>query len=123
MKARVLVAEDEPTISLVVCRSLEAAGYQVVVARDGLQALETGLREKFDLAILDQRMPGLPGIEVLQKWREQGRHFPVMFLSAMADEEDVVRGLELGAVDYVRKPFSARELLARVRAHLHREVS
>jgi DNA-binding response OmpR family regulator len=123
MKARVLVAEDEPTISLVVCRSLEAAGYHVVVARDGLQALETGLREKFDLAILDQRMPGLRGIEVLQKWREQGRHFPVMFLSAMADEEDVVRGLELGAVDYVRKPFSARELLARVRAHLHREVS
>ncbi|MGH9167183.1 MAG: response regulator transcription factor [Acidimicrobiia bacterium] len=122
MKVRVLVAEDEPTISLVVCRSLEAAGYQVVAARDGLQALEAGLREKFDLAILDQQMPGLQGIEVLQKWREQERHFPVMFLSAMADEEDVVRGLELGAVDYIRKPFSARELLARVRAHLHREV-
>ncbi len=122
MNARVLVAEDEKTISLVVCRSLETIGCDVTAVHDGLEALQTGLAHDFDLAILDNQMPGMLGMEVLQRWKEEGRPFPVIMLSAMTNEDEVVRGLELGAVDYVRKPFSVRELIARVRAQLRQGI-
>lgn len=119
---RILVAEDERTIALVVSRSLASLGCEVVVVHDGLEALRRGREEEFDLAILDQMMPGMVGMEVLRTWQEEGRPIPVIMLSAMTDEEEVVRGLELGAIDYVRKPFSVRELLARVRTHLRQIV-
>lgn len=120
MRPQVLVAEDEETIALVVSRSLESIGCDVTVARDGMEALVAGLEEDYDLAIVDHLMPQLNGMEVLQRWKRAGRGFPVIVLSAVTGEDDVVRGLDLGAVDYVRKPFSVRELLARVRVHLRK---
>jgi DNA-binding response OmpR family regulator len=122
MRPRVLVAEDDRTISLMLVRSLQAIGCEVVTSQDGLEALELGLAEELDLAILDNLMPGMLGVEVLQRWRRAGRPFPVIMLSALSDEEKVVEGLVLGADDYMRKPFSMKELLARVRKHLPGEA-
>lgn len=117
-KPQVLVAEDDRVVSLLIARSLEGVGAQITTVYDGLEAYEVGLATNFDLVLLDQVMPGLLGVEVLQRWIDDGKDMPVIMVSALTSEEDIVRSLELGAVDFIRKPFSVRELLARVKVHL-----
>ncbi len=117
-KPQVLVAEDDRVVSLLIARSLEGVGAQITTVYDGQEAFEVGLAGDFHLVLLDQIMPGLLGVEVLQRWIDEGKRMPVIMVSALTAEEDIVRCLELGAVDFIRKPFSVRELLARVKVHL-----
>jgi CheY-like chemotaxis protein len=116
--ARILVADDAASIRLLVKRYLQADGHEVIEAEDGVAAYEYGISDEFDLAILDQLMPGLKGIDVLHKWRQEGRNFPVVVLSGVDDEATVINSLDMGAADYVRKPFSPGELKARVERFL-----
>lgn len=117
-RPHVLVAEDDRVVSLLIARSLEGVGAQITTVYDGLEAYEVGSTADFNLVLLDQVMPGLLGVEVLQRWIDDGKNMPVIMVSALTAEEDIVRCLELGAVDFIRKPFSVRELLARVKVHL-----
>ena len=120
---RVLVVEDDASIALGLRINLEAEGYLVSVAEDGEQGLELVRGEAPDLVILDLMLPRMNGFEVLNTIRREGRRMPVIILSARTAEMDKVTGLELGAEDYVAKPFSLAELLARVRAALRRGPS
>jgi DNA-binding response OmpR family regulator len=115
---RILIAEDDRVVSMLVSRSLEASGAQVTAVYDGLEAYDRGKTGEFDIALLDQVMPGLLGAEVLQRWQEEGIDLPVIMVSGLTDEEDIVACLEMGAVDFVRKPFNVREVLARVHVQL-----
>jgi DNA-binding response OmpR family regulator len=115
----VLIVEDEETIAEFVSMGLSYAGFQVAVARDGNEGLEEFRRRRPDLVILDVMLPELDGFAVLRQIRLQG-DVPVLMLTARADVDDRVRGLELGADDYLPKPFKFKELLARVRALLRR---
>jgi DNA-binding response OmpR family regulator len=116
---RVLVVEDDETVSEVVRRYLEREGYEVETATDGADGLARALERPPDLLVLDLMLPGLDGIEVCRRLRE--RHpVPVIMLTAKGDVDDRVTGLEVGADDYVTKPFSPRELTARVGAVLRR---
>ena len=115
----VLVVEDDPTVAEVVVRYLEREGYTVRAASDGLEALELAASRPPDLVVLDVMLPGIDGLEVCRRLRERAP-IPVIMLTARGEEEDRVMGLELGADDYVAKPFSPRELMARVHAVLRR---
>jgi two-component system KDP operon response regulator KdpE len=117
--ARILVVEDEPRYARAIRFNLEATGYEVRVTGDGHEAVELAAVEEPDLVLLDVRLPGLDGYEVCQKIRAFSA-VPIIMLTALAGEADKVRGLDGGADDYVTKPFSAHELLARVRAALRR---
>lgn len=121
--ARILVIEDDASILLGLRMSLEADGYQVGVAEDGELGLERARSEPWDLVILDLMLPKLNGYEVLGSLRAARITVPVVVLSARTGEVDKVMGLDLGAVDYVTKPFSLPELLARIRAALRRRDS
>jgi len=116
---KILVVDDEPTLVATVKYNLEREGYQVVTAADGESGLSTARAERPDLVILDLMLPGLDGFEVCRILRRE-MNAPILMLTAKTDEVDKVVGLELGADDYVTKPFSMRELLARVRALLRR---
>ncbi|MGP8160530.1 MAG: response regulator transcription factor [Candidatus Dormibacteria bacterium] len=116
---RVLVVDDQPDIVRLVRDYLERAGFQVLSAGDGEQALQLARREHPDLVILDLGLPGLDGLDVARALRRDG-NVPIIMLTARTEESDRVAGLELGADDYVTKPFSAREMVARVRAVLRR---
>jgi DNA-binding response OmpR family regulator len=116
----VLVVEDDTSIALGLRINLEGEGYQVFVAEDGERGLELARGESPDLIVLDVMLPKMNGLEVLQALRSEGRHMPIIILSARTGEMDKVTGLELGAEDYVAKPFSLAELLARIRAALRR---
>lgn len=118
-KARILIVDDEPRYARAIQVNLEASGYQTLTAADGLGAIALAAREAPDLILLDVRMPGLDGYEVCRRIREFSS-VPIVFLTARAETADLVRGLELGADDYVTKPFSAEELMARVQAVLRR---
>lgn len=115
----ILVVEDEYDLAQIVIRELSAAGYRTLHAIDGVYALEMHAREQVDLVILDWMLPRLDGLEVLRHLR-QSSSTPVMMLTARGEETDRVIGLEVGADDYLTKPFSVRELIARVRALLRR---
>ncbi|HSR35422.1 MAG TPA: response regulator transcription factor [Anaerolineae bacterium] len=117
--ARILLVEDAKDLAQVIERELEAAGYEVDCAGDGSMALDLHSRRRPDLVILDWMLPGLDGLEVLRRIR-QTSVVPVLMLTARGEEIDRVIGLEVGADDYLAKPFSMRELLARVRALLRR---
>jgi len=117
--AVVLVADDDGHIREVVRFALEKAGHRIIEASDGADALRRLAEERVDVAVLDIIMPELDGIEVCRKLREKSS-IPVLFLSSRDDELDRVLGLEIGADDYVTKPFSPRELAARVKALLRR---
>ena len=119
MSAKILIVDDEPPIIDVLSYNLKRANYQVVVARDGEQALAQARREKPDLVILDLMLPRLDGLEVCRTLRREC-DVPVIMLTARDAEVDRVVGLELGADDYVVKPFSVRELIARVKNVLRR---
>ena len=117
--ATILVVDDEPKITQLVRDYLESAGFGVVVAADGREALMRARTERPDLVILDLGLPQLDGLDVTRSLRRDG-DLPIIILTARDDETDRVIGLELGADDYVTKPFSPRELVARVRAVLRR---
>ena len=117
---RILVVEDEQTIAVGLHDGLELDGYSVEVASDGLTATERALKGGFDLILLDVMLPGKDGFTLCREWREAGLRTPIILLTAKTQEVDKVVGLELGADDYVTKPFSLRELVARIRAVLRR---
>ncbi|WP_026180941.1 response regulator transcription factor [Demetria terragena] len=116
---RVLLAEDDPAISEPLARALRREGYEVDICPDGQSALDAAERSP-DLVLLDLGLPVIDGLEVCRRMRSDGRTFPVLILTARADEVDTVVGLDAGADDYVTKPFRLAELLARVRALLRR---
>jgi DNA-binding response OmpR family regulator len=119
---KILVVDDEAVLVETIAYNLEQAGYAVVTAADGTSALEAAQREKPDLIILDLMLPEMDGLEVCRQLRREGNTAttPIMMLTAKGEEIDKVVGLEVGADDYVTKPFGRRELLARVRALLRR---
>jgi two-component system, OmpR family, response regulator ResD len=120
-RGSVLVVDDEPTIAEVVARYLERAGYRTRVAADGLEAIAAATDRRPDLVVLDLMLPGLDGLEVMRRLREHDRdRIAVILLTAKGEESDRVAGLRLGADDYVVKPFSPAELVARVDAVLRR---
>jgi DNA-binding response OmpR family regulator len=119
MSQTILVVDDEPEIVKLVRAYLEAAGYRVVTAKDGRDALVVTRHEKPDLIILDLTMPEMDGLEFTRRLRQE-KDIPIIMLTARVEETDRIIGLELGADDYVTKPFSPREIVARVRAVLRR---
>lgn len=119
MSKRILIADDEPRYLRLLEANLRTEGYEVVTAQDGLQALEVFSNQPIDLVLLDVMMPRLDGFSTCQRLREFS-NVPIIILTAKGEEQDRVRGLDLGADDYMVKPFSATELLARVRAVLRR---
>ena len=118
--AKILVVDDEAKIVKLVRAYLEQAGYTVVEAGDGQTALIQARREKPSLMILDLMLPGIDGLEVARTLRREGNRLPIIMLTARREDADRIVGLELGADDYVTKPFNARELVARVNAVLRR---
>lgn len=120
-RKRILVADDSQTITTLLRSALEGAGYEVTSAVDGVEAYEKGLDGDFDLAILDQLMPGLLGLEIIDRWHKEGIEIPVIMLSGVDDDRTVIDSLDKGAVDFVRKPFRLPELLARIRHSVQAE--
>jgi DNA-binding response OmpR family regulator len=120
---RLLVVEDEERIAAFLLKGLRAHGYAVEWVKTGWEALQLGFEPDIALMILDLRLPDLDGLEVLGSLRERGATVPVLVLSARARVDDRVRGLDLGADDYLAKPFAFEELLARVRARLRPPAS
>jgi DNA-binding response OmpR family regulator len=118
---RLLVVEDEAPMRTALVETLKTEGYRVVAAADGLVGLELACTEPFDLLLLDVMMPGLDGFALCRELRKRGRDMPVLMLTARGQVDDRVEGLDCGADDYLVKPFSLRELLARVRALLRRK--
>ncbi len=119
MPVRILVVEDDPILLEALEYNLTRQGYQVYTAGDGLTGLETAQQERPDLIVLDIMLPKMDGLEVCRKVRQE-MNTPILMLTARADEVDRVVGLEMGADDYLTKPFSMRELLARIKALLRR---
>ncbi|MCL2376673.1 MAG: response regulator transcription factor [Defluviitaleaceae bacterium] len=120
MARKILVVDDEKNIVDIVAFNLHKEGYEVIVARDGEMCLEAFEKENPDLILLDIMMPKMDGLEACRRIREKSQ-VPIIMLTARAEEVDKVLGLELGADDYVVKPFGVRELLARVKANLRRK--
>ena len=118
---RVLVVEDDPTVAEVVARYLRLAGHEVALVADGVTALARATADPPDLVILDLMLPGLDGLEVCRRLRARGP-IPVIMLTALGEESDRLAGLEIGADDYVTKPFSPRELVLRVASVLRRST-
>ncbi|CAM3747003.1 response regulator transcription factor [Micrococcus flavus] len=122
-EARLLVVDDEPNIRELLSTSLRFAGFEVRAAADGREALEAAEEFQPDLAVLDVMLPDMDGFTVTRRLRAAGRHFPVVFLTARDGTEDKVTGLTVGGDDYVTKPFSLDEVVARIRAVLRRTAS
>ena len=121
-KPLILIADDDPDILALVSFRLERAGYEVVQARNGEEAVQVALARRPDLAVLDVMMPRVDGYEATRRLREheETSRMPIILLTARVQEEDIARGFDAGADDYVRKPFSPQELGSRVQAVLGR---
>ena len=117
--SRILIVEDEESIAELEKDYLELNNFEVVVVNDGIRGCEMALNEEFDLLILDLMLPGMDGFDICRKVRES-KNTPIIMVSAKKDDIDKIRGLGLGADDYMTKPFSPSELVARVKAHLAR---
>lgn len=117
---KILIVEDEPKTGEYLRKGLQEAGFSVDLARNGVDGLHLATTGQYDLIVLDVMLPGLAGWDVIERIRRSGRDLPVLFLTAKDDVEDRVRGLELGADDYLVKPFAFSELLARIRTVLRR---
>lgn len=117
--ARILIIEDETAIAELERDYLELSGYEVTIAEDGIKGKKAALEEAFNLVVLDLMLPGSDGFEICKTIRE-AKDIPILMVSAKKDEVDKIRGLGLGADDYMTKPFSPSELVARVKAHLQR---
>jgi len=120
MLAKILVVDDEVRITQVVRAYLEKDGFLVTSVHEGVEALRLALEEKFDLILLDRMLPGLSGEEICKKLRQAGSDVPVIMLTARGAEEERIQGLSLGADDYIVKPFSPGEMVARIHAVLRR---
>ncbi|MFR3787840.1 MAG: response regulator [Agathobaculum desmolans] len=121
-KKKILVVEDEKAIADILVFNLQREGYDTLVAYDGTEGLRRALEDTPDLILLDVMLPGMDGFEVCRRVREQNET-PIIMLTAREEETDKVLGLELGADDYITKPFSMRELMARVKANMRRSLS
>lgn len=121
MKKKILIIEDEEDLVKGLKLNLQDEGYEVKYAFNGKEGLEKALKEKPDLILLDIMLPGMNGLEICKELRQNKMDIPILMLTAKGEEIDKVIGLEMGADDYISKPFSIRELLARVKAHLRRE--
>src|SRR4051812_45469129 len=119
-EARLLVVDDEPNIVELLSASLRYSGFEVATARNGQEALKLARELRPDLMVLDVMMPGIDGFEVVRRLTSEGVRCPVVFLTARDATEDKVTGLTLGGDDYVTKPFSLEEVIARIRAVLRR---
>ena len=117
--SRILIIEDEEAIADLEKDYLELSGFEVKICNTGDEGLQTALREEFDLIVLDLMLPGLDGFEVCKKIREE-KNIPIIMVSAKKEDIDKIRGLGMGADEYMTKPFSPSELVARVKAHLAR---
>lgn len=117
---KIIVVEDEPSLVFTLQDTLENEGYQVFVAKEGDKAVETVKKENPDLMILDLMLPGMSGYDVCRKVRAMNYMFPIIMLTARDQEIDKVTGLNIGADDYITKPFGVKELLARIQARLRR---
>lgn len=113
---KILVVDDEPSIVTLLTFNLEKEGYQVTTAQDGLEAFQIALSERFDFLLVDVMLPGIDGIELTRKLRQEKIETPILILTAKDDPIDRILGLEIGADDYISKPFSPREVLARMKA-------
>ena len=122
MKRTILIVEDDAAIRRGVVDSLEYNGYRMIEAADGKDGLDRALRASYDLLLLDLMLPGMTGLEILREVRAARSTVPVIILTARGDESDRVQGLKLGADDYVVKPFSVKELTARIEAVLRRSA-
>lgn len=120
---RILVAEDEQQLSHVLSSAMTASGYQVDIVNNGQEAVEQAKENAYDVIILDIMMPVKSGLEALKEIRATGNRTYIMMLTAMGEEDDKVTGLDAGADDYLTKPFSLKELLARLRSHQRRDDS
>ena len=120
MNKQILLIEDETTLALLLQERLEKEGYSVSTCKDGLNGLTQALRENFDLLILDIRLPGKNGFEICRELRGHSKNVPILMLTARGDVKDRVKGLKIGADDYLAKPFDVAELLARMEALLRR---
>ena len=114
--ARILIAEDEPDIRALIQFTLQFAGHEVVAAKNGAEALETALQVIPDLILMDIRMPQMTGFEACEKMKKEDliKHIPVVFLSAKGQEQEIQTGLDLGAAEYLLKPFAPDDLVRRV---------
>ena len=119
-KTKILIVEDDEAIMLGLEENLKSAGYETITAVDGPQALALGKESDPDLILLDIMLPGMSGYEVCRELRDAGKQMPIIMLTARQDQFDKLHGFEMGADDYVTKPFSIEELLARVRAIMRR---
>ena len=119
-KQRVLIVEDEKNIVDILRFNLHKEGYDTLEAFDGITGLRLALEESPDLILLDLMLPGMNGFEVCRLLRDKGRNTPVLIITAREEEKDKILGLDLGADDYITKPFSIRELMARVKANIRR---
>jgi DNA-binding response OmpR family regulator len=119
-KARILYVEDDPTLSLITKENLELRGYTVDFCEDGMKALELITERSYDLCILDVMLPKMDGFTLAGKIREQDSEIPVLFLTARTAKEDRIYGLQLGADDYITKPFSIEELVLKIEVFLRR---
>ena len=122
MNKRILIVEDEKNIVDILAFNLKREGYDTLEAYDGVAGLQLALEQDPDLVLLDLMLPKMDGFEMCRRLRAQGRTTPVIMLTAREEETDKVLGLELGADDYITKPFSMRELLARVKANIRRSA-
>ena len=120
--SRILIVEDEVAIADLEKDYLELSGFEVEIENDGTKGLERALHEEFDLFILDLMLPGVDGFEICKKIRET-KNTPILMVSAKKDDIDKIRGLGLGADDYVTKPFNPLELIARVKSQIRRYVN
>jgi len=121
--AKILIVEDDPTTVQLIEFLLKKNGFEVLIAYDGLEALEISKKEKSDLILMDVMMPKMDGIEAIEKLKkdETTRDIPIVILSALGQEMDVMRGLQAGALSYIVKPFSPNELLDEIKAKLEKK--
>ncbi|MBL7818350.1 MAG: response regulator transcription factor [Saprospiraceae bacterium] len=117
---KILIVEDDPHIAELVALHLTDAGCQVTIENDGLAGHDRALRETFNLIILDINLPKMTGLDICKAVRKHRKYVPIMMMTAKSEENDIVMGLEVGADDYITKPFSVKELVARVKAVLRR---
>ena len=117
---KILIVEDDNNIAELVAINLRDAGCEVIIENDGLAGHDRALRDNFNLLILDINLPKMTGLDICKNVRKHRRYVPIMMMTAKSDENDIVMGLEVGADDYITKPFSVKELVARVKAVLRR---
>ena len=113
---KVLLAEDEQTLALIIKDTLEAQGFNIETAKNGEEGLQKFFMEKPDVLVADVMMPKMDGFEMVKRIRQSDKHTPVLFLTARSAINDVVEGFELGANDYLKKPFGMQELIVRIKA-------